>query len=44
MASLLTPEELGALARFDSATVSNAIEKFNVRDHTAGTLRWSCAV
>jgi 4-hydroxy-4-methyl-2-oxoglutarate aldolase len=36
MASLLTPEELGALARIDSATVSNAIETFNVRDHTAG--------
>ena len=36
MQAPLRPEVIEALQEFDSATVSNAIEAFNVRDHTEG--------
>jgi len=32
----LTGKQIEALRRVDSATISNAIETFNVRDRTAG--------
>lgn len=34
--AILTPEQLEALRRIDSATIANAIEKFDVRPRTSG--------